>query len=127
MNAEIYQVSKAQFEQSIGNMENRQVILSAANLASEIIVGIYAGEALCYIGLCPRTLLSDDAYIWMLTTKFGLEHPKILVRYSKGTIETILCKYSKIFGHCFESASASWLKWLGAEFISKTEFEFRRG
>lgn len=126
MNAEIYQLSFDQFAKLNEGCENYHVALSAARLASERIVMMYGDEILCYVGLIPPTLLSDEAYIWMNTTEAGFAHPKILARYGKKTIETFLLKYPMIWGHCFSEKSARWLRSFGAEFTSETVFEIRR-
>lgn len=121
---EIYQVSFDQFVKLRGDASD--VELSAAKLASEIITGIYNGEVLGFVGLVPPTLLSDEAYIWMITTEAGEQHPILLARYGTGLIQTALLKYRELFGHCFNARSARWLKYLGAEFTSETQFVIRR-
>lgn len=124
---EIYQISFEQYESMTADLSGREVLLSAAKLASEIIVGMYGDEVLAFIGLVPPTLLSDQAYVWMLTTAEGEAHPILLARYGNGFIRTALAKYRVLFGHCFSEKSARWLRHMGAEFISETQFEFRRG
>lgn len=126
MNVEIYQISFEQFERMLGLDEGREITLFMAKQASEIIVGMYAGKPLAFIGVAPTTLISSDALIWMLTTEEGSRHPILLARYGAGVIETILMKYTRLFGRCFNDKSARWLKSLGADFVSETEFEFRR-
>jgi hypothetical protein len=69
-------------------------------------------------GLAPRTTLSDQAYLWMLTTSIAAEHKFMLVRYSQRFVEDALKYYSALFGHV-EAGNFSakrWLRWLGAEF-----------
>lgn len=127
MNGEIYQVSFGQFDQMIGDCPGKEIILSAAKLATDIIVGMYGEVPVAYIGLVPPTLFSDEAFVWMITTDEGAKHPLILARYGKKTIGTFLLKYKKLYGFCFSEKSAKWLKSLGAEFVSETKFEIRRG
>ena len=124
---EIYQISFEQFARMTEGTPGREVLLSAAKLASEIIIGMYGDEVLAYIGLVPPTLLADRAYIWMLTTESGEAHPLLIARYGEKFILTALCKYRVLFGHCFSEKSARWLRYMGAEFVSDTQFEFRRG
>jgi hypothetical protein len=126
MNVEIYQISFEQYAQMTEGMEGREILLSAAKLASEIIIGKFGDEILAYIGLVPPTLVSDQAYMWMLTTSAGEAHPILLARYGAGVVDTALAKYRVLFGHCFEPKSAYWLRYMGAEFTSETQFEFRR-
>jgi hypothetical protein len=127
MNGEIYQISLGQFILMYKFPKNdRDNIIRAAALSSEIIVGMFNGEAVCFIGLAPRTLISDTAYAWMIVTDFGKSHGLLLARYAKSFVETMLLKYRRVTGHCFEPKSVRWLKSLGAEFLSEIEFEFRR-
>ena len=80
--------------------------------------GRLGDEIACVWGLIPPTLLSDTAYLWLLTTDIIAEHKFLFIRYSQLFIEHMLTKYPVIVGDCFvENASAiRWLKWLGAEF-----------
>ncbi len=126
MDVEIYQVSFAQFAGMLGDREDRQVVLSAAKLCTEIIVGMFDGKPIAYLGLAPTTLLADEAYIWMIVTKEGQRHPLLLARYGKKTLVTLHLKYPRIYGDCFSEKSARWLRSLGAEFTAETKFEFRR-
>lgn len=126
MNAEIYQVSFNQFSAMLGDREDRQVVLSAARLCAEILVGMFNDKPLVYIGLAPTTLISSETYAWMLVTDEGTRHPFLLARYAKKTLETIQLKYPLIYGDCFSEKSARWLRSLGAEFVAETKFEFRR-
>lgn len=127
MAAEIYQISFERFDAMIGDFPEKPVVLSAAKLASDILVGMYNDEPLVYIGLVPPHIFSDVAYVWMMTTPAGDAHPILLARYGAKTLETILLKYHTLHGHCFSEKSARWLKRLGAEFTSETKFEIRRG
>lgn len=126
MNAEIYEVSFEQFTSMISEHPYRKIVLSAAKLCSEILVGMYAGKPLIYLGISPPTLLADECYAWMVVTDEGAVHPFILARYARGVRDTILLKYTRIYGDCFEEKSARWLRSLGAEFTSATQFEIRR-
>ncbi len=124
MNAEIFRVSHAQFMALTGHRPEYDVI---GKLCEDIIVGMFGGVAMVFIGLSPRTILSTEAYAWMIVTDEGQRHPLLLARYAKGVRDTILGKYSMIYGHCFAERSANWLRSLGATFVSETEFEIRRG
>jgi hypothetical protein len=127
MNGEIYQISKEQFCRMLEDIPGRQYAIASAGVASEIIVGMFGDKPLCYIGLTPKTLISDSAYVWMIVTDEGFKHRFLLARYGKGFVETVLAKYTCIFGYCFSESSARWLKSLGAKFTSENEFEIRRG
>lgn len=126
MNAELYQISFSQFERMVESLPSKPQNLSAGKLASEIIVLMFNNTPMCYVGLAPPTLLSEAAYIWMLTTPEGELHPFLLGKYGLPVVQTALLKYKTIFGDCFSENSAKWLKHMGAVFTSDTEFEFRR-
>jgi hypothetical protein len=87
-------------------------------ISSYVFVGEIDGKIACVWGLVPPTLLSDQAYMWLLTTDLMQEHQFVLVRHSQRVIEDVLKKYNMITGVCIvgENKSIRWLKWLGAEF-----------
>lgn len=126
MNAELYQITYSQFESMLGDVESRQVNLDAARLSAEIIVGMYGDKPMCFIGFAPVTMLSDQAYVWMLLTAEGHKHPLLFARHAESFLRRALDKYARIFGHCFTTKSAVWLRYLGANFFNDVEFEFRR-
>jgi hypothetical protein len=126
MNGEVFEVSFERFGQMVEVAEGREIVMFMAKLASEILVGMFDDKPLCYIGLIPRTLISSEVYVWLLVTDEGKQHPFILARYARGIVETVMLKYTLLYGHCFNEKSARWLRSLGAEFVSETEFEFRR-
>jgi hypothetical protein len=127
MIVEIFEISFDAYAKRMAGVPGEEVLLSAAKLATDLIVATYGEETLVYIGLIPPTLLSDEAYIWMLTTEAGHRHPILLARYARGFIDTALTKYRALYGHCFEPKSAHWLRYLGAEFHTETQFKIRRG
>ena len=81
-------------------------------------IGSVDGEVAAMWGLVPQSLLSNQAYLWLLTTDLAEEHKFLLVRYSQLFIEAALKNYEKITGHC-EAGNFSakrWVRWLGGEF-----------
>lgn len=81
-------------------------------------VGYVDGNPACVWGLIPRTLLSQQAYLWLLTTDVCAEHKFLLVRYSQLFVEQALKTYTTLTGHVDAGnfSAKRWLKWLGAEF-----------
>lgn len=81
-------------------------------------MGFIDGKVACVWGLVPPTLMSNRAYLWLLTTDLVDEHQFIFVRHSQRFVEEALKEYDIIVGHCHskETRSIRWLKWLGAEF-----------
>lgn len=76
-------------------------------------------EVACMWGLAPQSLLSNQAYIWLLTTEIAADHKFLLIRYSQMFVERALRSYEMLTGHCEAGnmAAKRWLKWLGAEFL----------
>jgi hypothetical protein len=81
-------------------------------------IGLANGEVACMWGLIPQSLLSNQAYLWLLTTDLALEHKFLLVRYSQMFVEQALKHYDKLVGHCEAGnfGAKRWVKWLGGEF-----------
>ena len=86
--------------------------------SSDLWVGRYDGVVACVCGLVPPSLLSNQAYMWLVTTEVIPQHRFLLARYSRIFIERMLMKYDTIVGVCKlgQDMSIKWLKWLGAEF-----------
>lgn len=81
-------------------------------------VGYVDGVPACVWGLIPRTLLSNQAYLWLLTTEVAAEHKFLLVRYSQLFVEQALQSYERLYGNVAtgNNSAKRWLRWLGAEF-----------
>ena len=119
----IYQITRAQFLELSG--------CPASDCAhflpwtKEILVAIYKDKPLCFVGLMPDTLISRRAYVWMTMT--DTTHGLVIARASRDALSVILNHYEEIYGHCFNALSGKWLRYLGAEFTSLTQFRIRRG
>ena len=86
--------------------------------SQEIRYGFVDGTVACVWGLIPPTIMSDSAYLWLLTTDIVAEHKFLFIRHSQVQIEDALELYPTIIGDC-EVGNAQafrWLRWLGAEF-----------
>lgn len=88
----------------------------------EVRCGMLDGSVACIWGLIPPTLLSDRAYLWLLTTDIIAEHKFLFVRYSQRYIEEMLKVYPVIYGEVEpkNEKAKRWLKWLGATFGEPT-------
>jgi hypothetical protein len=90
--------------------------------ATAMSVAIYAGMVdetpACLYGLIPPTMLSNRAYLWLLTTESVDQHKFLLVRHSQVVIEKLLEEYDCLVGDTLlaDGRAMRWLKWLGAEF-----------
>lgn len=89
----------------------------------EVRYGMIDGEVACMWGLRPPTFLSDNAYLWLLTTDIIAEHKFLFIRYSQLYIEEALKRYPIITGEVLvdNRPAQRWLKWLGAEFLPSTK------
>lgn len=76
------------------------------------------GEVACVWGVIPPTVLSDNAWLWLLHTDIADKHKFLLVRYSQRYIEEALKRYPIIIGDCDigNKSARKWVEWLGAEF-----------
>ena len=81
-------------------------------------IGMVDGEVAAMWGLVPQSLLSNQAYLWLLTTDLAQEHKFLLVRYSQMFVESALKHYATIVGHCEAGniPAKRWIRWLGGEF-----------
>lgn len=84
----------------------------------EVRYGLLDGEVACMWGIIPPTLLSDTAYLWLLTTDIVAEHKFLFVRHSQVWIQSALKRWPRIIGDCVigNHQAIRWLRWLGAEF-----------
>lgn len=81
-------------------------------------VGKVDGEIICVWGLVPPTVLSDRAWLWLLTTDAVEDHKFIFTRYSQRVLEVMLRRYPTIIGETEvdNHKAIRWLRWLGASF-----------
>jgi hypothetical protein len=113
--ADLYDV----LENSTVRIENsRKVMDFCHNQSSMCWTGFVDDSPVCVWGLIPPSLLSDQAYLWLLTTPAVKDHRFIFVRHSQRWMQEMLKEYSIIVGHCQIGADESirWLRWLGATF-----------
>lgn len=84
----------------------------------EVCQGKLDGQVAAVWGLIPPTLLSNSAYLWLLTTDIIAEHKFLFIRYSQRYIEEALTYWPVIYGDVIgdNPAAEKWLKFLGAEF-----------
>ena len=83
----------------------------------EVRYGLIDGVVACVWGLIPPTILSDQAWLWLLTTNIVAEHKFLFIRHSQRYIEEALKEYPNIIGDVYidNVPAKRWLKWLGAE------------
>ena len=93
-------------------------LIDAIRASEPAWIGRVDGEIACVWGLVPPTLLSGQAYLWLLTTEKISEHQFLFVRYSQLMVEDMLKNFNILVGSCNinQPKSIRWLKWLGAKF-----------
>lgn len=102
---------------SVAHIPNAEKTLDECMRRSvEVRCGMIDDEVACIWGLIPPTLLSNRAYLWLLTTDIVAEHKFLFVRYSQRYVEQMLQKYPEIYGevHIDNHNAKRWLRWLGA-------------
>jgi hypothetical protein len=97
---------------------SEQAVTYAYRMSSNCWAGLVDNKVACIWGLIPPTLLSDQAYLWLLITKEVEQHKFLFIRHSQRAVEAMLTKYSLIVGHCAigNDPAIKWLRWLKAEF-----------
>jgi len=85
-------------------------------VSEEIWFGMHDDRIACICGLWPPSLISNRAYLWLLTTDLVEQHKFLFIRHSQRMIEDALKRYDKIIGHVEvgNDAGRKWLRWLGA-------------
>jgi hypothetical protein len=82
---------------------------------SDPLLACFLGETfLCMIGFIPKSILADEAYLWMNDAPAVSEHKLIVGRWARRLIPEALKRYPRIYGYCGKH-SERWLKSLGAE------------
>lgn len=100
-----------------------KIMNECISLSDQYWVGEADGEVACIFGLIPPSLLSDRAYLWLLTTDLVEEHKFVFIRSSQIVVEAMLELYPIIVGHCEvkNKSAIRWLRWLGATFSEPVE------
>jgi len=100
--------------------------------SEEVFLGMHDDRVACVWGLATPTVVSNRAYLWLLTTDLVEKHKFIFVRHSQIVLEDALKRYDVIIGHVEvgNTQARKWLRWLGAEIgvpeKGFSQFEIRR-
>jgi len=88
------------------------------NMSEVVYSATVDGQGAALWGLVPPSILSDRAYLWLVTTDVANNHTFLMARYSRMIVEEMLQEHPILIGHCHidDSRAHRWLKWLGAEF-----------
>jgi hypothetical protein len=92
--------------------------MKAVVQSAEVWAGLVDNEPACLYGIIPPTLLSNRAYLWLLTTDLLDQHKFLLIRHSQIVIDRLLEQFDTLVGNTMmgDKRAVKWLKWLGAEF-----------
>lgn len=116
----------------VGKPEFVHTLSVCYTLSTSCWLGSIDGETVCAWGLIPPSILSQRAYIWLITTDKVEEHQFTFVRQSQIWIGYMLNTYPTLCGHAEigNKRGIRWLKWLGARFgqpdNGKIPFEIRK-
>lgn len=100
--------------------------------------GLVDKEVACIWGLVAPSILSDSAYLWLITTPVIDDHKFTFIRHSQMIMKGMLEDFPLITGHVIAGhiRSKRWLQWLGVTFkppivcrdgeIKLIPFELRR-
>lgn len=108
----------------VGDVPQAEKTMRECMLRSiEVRCGMLDDKVACMWGLIPPTLMSDRAYLWLLTTDIVAEHKFLFVRYSQRYVEQMLEIYPCLYGEVLVTnlPARKWLKWLGAEFGAESK------
>lgn len=93
-------------------------LMNFSCLSASVFIGRIDGERACVWGFIQPSLLSSQAYMWLLTTELVKDHPFTFIRRAQRHVEDMLKVYPLLVGECsLEDLQARrWLKLLGAKF-----------
>lgn len=123
MRVQVKEVSRTEVTYHIQNhtkldAEQKEILRHNTTLSLHLYIGMLSGEFACAWGLIPPSILSDGAYLWMLSRSIIKGNEFLFVRHSQIVMKEMLKRYRVIYGHTDASMDRSirWLKWLGAKF-----------
>lgn len=112
----------------LADIDQETIVRSIKN-SSRTWAGMVDDRLVCMWGLIPPTLMSDTAYLWLITTKHLHGHEFLFIRHSQRAVQSMLEEFPEIVGHTLieNRRAIQWLRWLGAEFgepINNTAYPF---
>lgn len=100
---------------TLGSVDPMTLIEDAIDRADQCWVGRVDGDIVCVWGIQGKTLLSDEVYLWLVTTDLVEKHQFKFLRYSQDFIKELSTRYRRVWGlvDAEYDTSIRWLKWLG--------------
>jgi hypothetical protein len=129
MNVEIVDMSKIDFQAiqrlSYVSTVDWDIIHTCYSRSEQRWAGLVDGTIACLWGLIPPSLLSDQAYLWLMHTPLVENHKFRFIRHSQIQMKKMLELYPNIVGDCLISnrTGKKWLEWLGAKFTDPPDRE----
>lgn len=77
----------------------------------------------CMWGIQPRSIVGDEAWLWLVTTDLIDHNPFLFVRHSQRALEYTFQYYPKITA-CVEDKNPKakrWLQWLGGQISTEID------
>ncbi len=95
----------------------------ALSQCAEAWTGYIDDQIVCMWGIDRGSMLTNSAFIWLVTCKGVDEHSFIFVRHSQRRLEDLKRRYSFIHGivQADNEQSIRWLRWLGFQ-LGDVEF-----
>ena len=95
-----------------------QILTHFMVLSSKVFIGKVDDEIACVWGFIQPSLLSQEAYLWLLTTDLVAEHKFLFIRPAQRFVQQMLEYYPVIVGDCAHGdyKAMRWLRMLRAEF-----------
>lgn len=110
-------VSKMRLEEGIERvgLDKEKIVENAIKEASYVFTAMIDGEPACMWGIYQQTMLSDTAYMWLITTPLVEKHQFFFARRSQIYLQGLKEHFKIIQGHVDARfiRSIRWLKWLG--------------
>jgi hypothetical protein len=113
MNMELRAISVEEMEAVPFSPQDRMVMVEWAAHCDQLLLGTFAGEPLCIVGLMPAP---GAEYLWLYTLPAAEAHKTAGMRFAKRWMARVLRQYPTIVGHCVDPTSHRWVKSLGATF-----------
>ena len=112
MNGELRHIRLDEIETYL-DRETARVLYPYAQLSHPLLVGMYGETFLCMLGFIPKTVLADEAFLWMNDGPALPQHKLTVARWARLLIPEALKRYPRITGYCGKH-SERWLLSLGA-------------
>jgi hypothetical protein len=96
-------------------LDKEKIIRGAVKDASYTFTAMIDNEPACMWGIYQQTMLSDTAYMWLITTPLIEKHQFVFARRSQIYLQGLKQHFNVIQGHVDArfSRSIRWLRWLG--------------